>query len=135
MTRRAADANDANETVLAGPYPDGAFDEHLIANWSPDGTSVIFMVNQGIWQVIDNVSFIRGRHAFKVGVDAQCLADSGEHDGEHRRASNSAPSVEETSHGRRSNSLAFPFRVSRRLRWRLHLGSDPGEMGVLRLRG
>ena len=47
----AADANDANETVLAGPYPDGAFDEHLVANWSPDGTSVIFMVNQGIWQV------------------------------------------------------------------------------------
>jgi len=47
----AADANDAHETVLAGPYPDNAFDEHLIANWSPDGTSVIFAVNQGIWQV------------------------------------------------------------------------------------
>ena len=47
----AADPNDANETVLAGPYPDKAFDEELIANWSPDGASVIFTVNQGIWQV------------------------------------------------------------------------------------
>lgn len=47
----AADPNDTHETVLAGPYPDKAFDEHLVANWSPDGTSVIFMVNQGIWQV------------------------------------------------------------------------------------
>ena len=47
----AADSNDTNETVLAGPYPQDAFDEHLIANWSPDGRSVVFMVNQGIWQV------------------------------------------------------------------------------------
>jgi Tol biopolymer transport system component len=50
----AADANDANETVLAGPYPGDAFDEHFIANWSPDGTTVVFMVNRGIWQVNDD---------------------------------------------------------------------------------
>jgi Tol biopolymer transport system component len=47
----AADPNDTNETVLAGPYPRDAWDDHFIANWSPDGKSVIFMVNQGIWQV------------------------------------------------------------------------------------
>jgi len=47
----AADANDANETLLAGPYPRDAYDDHFIANWAPDGKSVIFMVNQGIWQV------------------------------------------------------------------------------------
>jgi TolB protein len=47
----AADPNDAKETVLAGPYPSGAFDEHLIADWSPNGATVIFMANQAIWQV------------------------------------------------------------------------------------
>jgi Tol biopolymer transport system component len=47
----AADPSGANETVLAGPYPRDAFDDHFIANWSPDGQSVIFMANQGIWQV------------------------------------------------------------------------------------
>lgn len=51
----AADPNDTNETVLAGPYPRTAFDDHFIANWSPDGTSVIFMADlgggPGIWQV------------------------------------------------------------------------------------
>lgn len=47
----AADPNDTNETVLAGPYPRDAFDDHLIANWSPDGTRVIFMLYNGIWQV------------------------------------------------------------------------------------
>jgi Tol biopolymer transport system component len=47
----AADANDTNETLLAGPYPRDAYDDHLIANWAPDGNSLIFMANQGIWQV------------------------------------------------------------------------------------
>lgn len=47
----AADSNDANETLLAGPYPRDAYDDHFIANWAPDGKSVIFMANQGIWQV------------------------------------------------------------------------------------
>jgi hypothetical protein len=47
----AADPNDTNETVLAGPYPKDAWDDHFIANWSPDGKTVIFMANQGIWQV------------------------------------------------------------------------------------
>jgi Tol biopolymer transport system component len=47
----AADPNDTNETVLAGPYPRDAWDDHFIANWSPDGKTVIFMANQGIWQV------------------------------------------------------------------------------------
>src|SRR5947208_10386151 len=47
----AADANDTSETLLAGPYPRDAYDDHLLANWAPDGNSVIFMVNQGLWQV------------------------------------------------------------------------------------
>jgi len=43
--------NDTNERVVAGPYPSSAFDDHLIANWSPDGASLVFMVDQGIWKV------------------------------------------------------------------------------------
>jgi Tol biopolymer transport system component len=51
----AADSNDTNERVLAGPYPRDAFDDHFLANWSPDGESVIFVADlgggQAIWQV------------------------------------------------------------------------------------
>jgi Tol biopolymer transport system component len=51
----AADADDSNETVLAGPYPRSVWDDHFVANWSPDGSSVIFMAQlgrrQAIWQV------------------------------------------------------------------------------------
>jgi Tol biopolymer transport system component len=47
----AADPGGASETVLAGPFSRDAFDDHFIANWSPDGQSIIFMANQGIWQV------------------------------------------------------------------------------------
>jgi hypothetical protein len=34
-----------------------------------------FDFNQGIWQVLDNFSWIRGRHNFKAGVDAQFIQD------------------------------------------------------------
>jgi Tol biopolymer transport system component len=51
----AANPDDTNETVLAGPYPPGAWDDHFIANWSPDGKTAIFMADlgqgQAIWQV------------------------------------------------------------------------------------
>ncbi len=40
-----------------------------------DGNSVGFDFNQGITQVIDNVSWIRGKHAFKTGIDAQWVGD------------------------------------------------------------
>jgi hypothetical protein len=40
-----------------------------------DGNSVGFDFTQGISQVIDNVSLIRGRHALKTGIDAQWIAD------------------------------------------------------------
>ncbi|HEX6975687.1 MAG TPA: TonB-dependent receptor, partial [Vicinamibacterales bacterium] len=40
-----------------------------------DGNSVGFDFHQGITQVIDNVSLIRGSHAFKAGVDAQWIND------------------------------------------------------------
>lgn len=43
---------------------------------SGGGNDVGFDFNQGIWQVIDNYSILRGRHAFKVGVDAQYIADT-----------------------------------------------------------
>lgn len=51
----AADSNDTNEIVLAGPYPRSVWDDHFIANSSPDGTSAIFMADlgdgQAIWRV------------------------------------------------------------------------------------
>jgi hypothetical protein len=34
-----------------------------------------FDFNQGIWQVIDNVSLVRGSHGFKAGIDAQFIQD------------------------------------------------------------
>jgi len=50
-----ANASDTAETVVAGPYPRSVFDDRFTANWSPDGSSVIFMADlgtgQAIWQV------------------------------------------------------------------------------------
>ena len=46
-----ADQNGTHQKVVAGPYPQSAFDEHFIANWSPDGTALTFMASQGIWKV------------------------------------------------------------------------------------
>ena len=40
-----------------------------------DTTSAGFDFNQGIWQVIDNLTWIRGKHGFKAGFDAQFIAD------------------------------------------------------------
>ncbi|MEP6915801.1 MAG: TonB-dependent receptor [Acidobacteriota bacterium] len=40
-----------------------------------DDNSVGFDFNQGISQVIDNVSWIRGKHALKTGIDAQWIKD------------------------------------------------------------
>jgi hypothetical protein len=42
---------------------------------SGETTSVGFDFNQGIWQVIDNLTWIRGRHSYKAGFDAQFIAD------------------------------------------------------------
>jgi Tol biopolymer transport system component len=53
-----ADPDGANETVLAGPFPRSVWDDHFIANWSPDGSTAVFMADlgggQGIWQVDAN---------------------------------------------------------------------------------
>ena len=50
-----ANATDTHETVVAGPYARGVFDDSFVANWSPDGHSVIFIADlgtgQAIWQV------------------------------------------------------------------------------------
>ncbi|TAK17721.1 MAG: hypothetical protein EPO35_02585 [Acidobacteria bacterium] len=43
---------------------------------SGGGNDLGFDFNQGIWQVIDNYSVLRGRHAFKAGIDAQFIADT-----------------------------------------------------------
>jgi len=40
-----------------------------------DSNSVGFDFTQGISQVIDNLTWIRGRHALKTGIDAQWVAD------------------------------------------------------------
>jgi hypothetical protein len=40
-----------------------------------DTNSVGFDFNQGITQVIDNVSWVRGAHQFKTGIDAQWIGD------------------------------------------------------------
>jgi hypothetical protein len=40
-----------------------------------DTNSVGFDFNQGITQVIDNVSWVRGSHQFKTGIDAQWIGD------------------------------------------------------------
>jgi dipeptidyl aminopeptidase/acylaminoacyl peptidase len=50
-----ADAADEHETVVAGPYLRAVWDDHFIANWAPDGRSLVFMADlgegQAIWRV------------------------------------------------------------------------------------
>ena len=38
-------------------------------------TAVGFDFNQGIWQIIDNITRVRGAHSYKAGIDAQFIAD------------------------------------------------------------
>jgi hypothetical protein len=40
-----------------------------------DVNSVGFDFTQGIWQVIDNMTWLRGKHSFKAGIDAQFIKD------------------------------------------------------------
>lgn len=51
----AADPNGTHETLVAGPYRRRVWDDHFIANWSPNGKKVIFMAKlgrkQAIWEV------------------------------------------------------------------------------------
>ena len=50
-----ADRSDTHETVVAGPYPRSVWDDHFLANWSPDGRHIAFMADlgsgHGLWQV------------------------------------------------------------------------------------
>jgi hypothetical protein len=40
-----------------------------------DTNSVGFDFNQGIWQAIDNMTWLHGKHSVKAGLDAQFIAD------------------------------------------------------------
>ena len=40
-----------------------------------DTNAVGFDFNQGIWQVIDNITLVRGKHSYKAGIDAQFVSD------------------------------------------------------------
>jgi Tol biopolymer transport system component len=46
-----SDPRENHAHVIAGPYPRSAWDDHFVANWAPDGRSVIFMADQAIWRV------------------------------------------------------------------------------------
>ena len=64
-----------NETAASGP----AITISGIADFGGprigDNTSVGFDFNQKIWQIIDNLTWVRGTHGFKAGVDAQFIID------------------------------------------------------------
>ena len=67
----AANRKDTKEVVLAGPYHRDDFDEHFIANWSPNGRRVAFMVDQGIWLVRADGTHLHKifQGSRKVGMD------------------------------------------------------------------
>jgi len=50
-----SDADESHARVVAGPYARTVWDDHFVANWAPDGRSVIFMADlghgQAIWRV------------------------------------------------------------------------------------
>jgi hypothetical protein len=64
-----------NDSAADGP----AITVDRVANFGGprigDGNSVGFDFTQGIWQVVDNITWIRGRHGLKAGIDAQFIAD------------------------------------------------------------
>jgi hypothetical protein len=65
-----------NETAVEGP----AITVTSVANFggprSGETTAVGFDFNQDIWQVTDNLTWIRGKHAYKAGFDLQFIGDS-----------------------------------------------------------
>jgi hypothetical protein len=50
-----SDARENHARVVAGPYPRAVWDDHFLANWAPDGRSVIFMADFGTGQAIYQV--------------------------------------------------------------------------------
>jgi Tol biopolymer transport system component len=71
-----SDARENHARVVAGPYPRDVWDDHFIANWAPDGRSVIFMADlgtgQSIWRVRTNGSDL---HAVFTPHDGTGLDD------------------------------------------------------------
>jgi hypothetical protein len=63
------------DTAVDGP----AITVDRVANFGGprigDTNSVGFDFNQGIWQVVNNLTWLRGKHAYKFGIDAQFIAD------------------------------------------------------------
>ncbi len=71
-----SDAHENDARVVAGPYPRSVWDDHFIANWAPDGRSVIFMADlgsgQAIWRVRTDGT---GLHAVFKPADGTFLDD------------------------------------------------------------
>ncbi len=65
----------AGATAATGPAIVVAGKANFGGPQSGDSNSTGFDFNQGIWQVVDNFTVLRGRHAYKVGIDAQLIAD------------------------------------------------------------
>jgi Tol biopolymer transport system component len=71
-----SDAHEKHAHVVAGPYSRGVWDDHFIANWAPDGHSVIFMADlgagQSIWRVRSDGSHL---HAIYTPPEGTFLDD------------------------------------------------------------
>lgn len=81
-----SDARENHERVVAGPYPRKVWDDHFVANWAPDGHSVIFMANLGhgqkIWRVRANGSHLHAVFTPPAGTfldDGPAFTPDGRH--------------------------------------------------------
>ena len=65
----------ASDTAASGPAITVAGKANFGGPRQGDTNAIGFDFNQGIWQVIDNLTWIRGKHSYKAGIDAQFVAD------------------------------------------------------------
>jgi dipeptidyl aminopeptidase/acylaminoacyl peptidase len=77
-----SDARENHAHIVAGPYPRSAWDDHFVANWAPDGRSVIFMADQSIWRVRTDGSGLRALFSPSEGTgvdDGPAFTPDGRH--------------------------------------------------------
>jgi Tol biopolymer transport system component len=81
-----SDAQENHARVVAGPYPRSVWDDHFVANWAPDGRSVIFMADfgngQAIWQVRTDGSHLHAAFTAPPGTfldDGPAFTPDGRH--------------------------------------------------------